>query len=91
MTNKSERTWKKTNTLADEVIWGINSGDKVWCIIAPIVRYIACTYIFNNKRAKMALDRSAEFFLDYPFFVAFREEFTGISLCLYSASSPHIY
>ena len=42
----------------------------------------------------MALDRSSGF-LRLPqqffffFFVAFREEFTTISLCLYSASSPH--
>ena len=38
----------------------------------------------------MALDRSPEFLrLPQPFFfVPFREEFTRISLCLYSASSP---
>ena len=39
----------------------------------------------------MALDRSPEF-LRLPqlfFIVTFREEFTRISLCLYSASSPH--
>ena len=41
----------------------------------------------------MALDRSPDFFrLLLPiffFFVAFREEFTRISLCLYSARSLH--
>ena len=39
----------------------------------------------------MALDRPSEFLrLPLPFFfVAFREKFTRISLCLYSASSPH--
>ena len=40
----------------------------------------------------MALDRSPELLrLPSPilFFVAFREEFTRISLYLYSASSPH--
>ena len=39
----------------------------------------------------MALDRSPEF-LRRPepiYFVTFREEFIKISLCLYSASSPH--
>ena len=45
----------------------------------------------KQKRAKMALDRSPEYLkLPLPFFfVPFREEFTRISLCLYSASSPH--
>ena len=45
----------------------------------------------KNKRAKMALDRSPDFLrLLLPFFfVAFREEFTRISLCLYSARSLH--
>ena len=42
----------------------------------------------------MALDRSPDFLrLLYPiffFFVAFREEFTRISLCLYSARSLHL-
>ena len=45
-----------------------------------------------NKRAKMALDRSPDFLkLLWPFFFffAFREEFTRISLCLYSARSPY--
>ena len=46
-----------------------------------------------NKRAKMALDRSPDFLrLLKPicfFFVAFREEFTRISLCLYNARSLH--
>ena len=40
----------------------------------------------------MALDRSPDFLrLLWPiyFFVAFREEFTRISLCLYSARSLH--
>ena len=39
----------------------------------------------------MALNRSPEFLrLPKPiFFVTFREEFTIISLCLYSASVPH--
>ena len=41
----------------------------------------------------MALDRSHEFLrLPKPifFFVTFTEEFTRISLCLYSASSPYL-
>ena len=46
-----------------------------------------------NKRAKMALDRSPDFsrlLLPIFFFlVTFREEFTRISLCLYSARSLH--
>ena len=40
----------------------------------------------------MALDRSPDFLrllLPFFFFVAFREEFTRISLCLYSARSLH--
>ena len=39
----------------------------------------------------MALDRSPDFvrLLLPVFFVAFREEFTRISLCLYNARSPH--
>ena len=42
----------------------------------------------------MALDRSPDFFEIalanfFFFFVAFREEFTRISLCLYSARSLH--
>ena len=39
----------------------------------------------------MALDRSPDFLrlLQPIFFVAFREEFTRISLCLYSARSLH--
>ena len=48
--------------------------------------------ISKNKRAKMALDRSPEIFYitNANFsFVAFREEFTRISLCLCSGSSPH--
>ena len=43
-----------------------------------------------NKRAKMALDCSPDFLrLLYPYFfvVVFREEFTRISSCLYSARS----
>ena len=47
---------------------------------------------YSNKRAKMALVCSPEFLrLPQPFFffVPFREEFTRISLCLYSASNPH--
>ena len=35
------------------------------------------------------LTRNFEISLANLFFVAFREEFTRISLCLYSASSPH--
>ena len=44
-----------------------------------------------NMRAKMALDCSPDFLrLLWPFFlVVFREEFTRISLCLYSARSLH--
>ena len=45
-----------------------------------------------NKRAKMALDRSPDFFeiaTAIFFVVVFREEFTRISLCLYSARSLH--
>ena len=49
--------------------------------------------IYSDKRAKMALDRSSDFLrLLQPFFFfffVFREEFTKISLCLYSASSLH--
>ena len=46
----------------------------------------------QNKRAKMALDRSPKFEItlaNFSFFVAFREELTRISLCSYSSSSPH--
>ena len=43
--------------------------------------YIVLSYI--KKRAKMALDRSP----DFSEIVVFREEFTRISLCLYSARS----
>ena len=43
--------------------------------------YIVLPYI--KKRAKMALDRSP----DFSEIVVFREEFTRISLCLYSARS----
>ena len=46
----------------------------------------------SNKTAKIALDRSPDFLrLLQPifFFVTFREEFTRISLCLYSARSLH--
>ena len=45
-----------------------------------------------NKRAKMALDRSPDFFeiALAIFFFFFREEFTRISLCLYSAKSLHL-
>ena len=43
-----------------------------------------------NKRAKMALDHSPEFRHGHSqFFVAFGEEFKGISLCSHSASNPH--
>ena len=49
-----------------------------------------CQYISYNKRAKMALDRSPDFLRLLIFFlVAFRKEFTRISLCLYSARSLH--
>ena len=44
------------------------------------------------KRAKMALDHSPDFLILLEpifFFDALREEFTRISLCLYSARSPH--
>ena len=43
---------------------------------------------FNPKkeRAKMALDRDCT---SHFFLVVFREEFTRISLCLYSARSVH--
>ena len=40
----------------------------------------------------MALDHSPEFEItlaDFFFFVAFREEFTRISVCPYSTSSPY--
>ena len=50
-------------------------------------------YLFINKRAKMALDHSPESLTwedhSHFFFVPFREEFTRISSCPYSASSPH--
>ena len=46
----------------------------------------------KNKRAKMALDRSPDFFEDCSsqiFFLSLSEEFTRISICLYSARSLH--
>ena len=50
MTNKSERTLQSTNDFRDELIWGWTpSGDKGWCIIAPIERYSGCRY-FQQKR-----------------------------------------
>ena len=39
-TNKSGRTRQTTKNLSYELIWGLTpSGDKGWCIIAPIERY----------------------------------------------------
>ena len=49
MTNKSGRTRQRTKNLRDELIWGrAPSGDKGWCIIAPIIPVIVG--IFNKKR-----------------------------------------
>ena len=49
------------------------------------------TILKLNKRAKMALNRSPDFLRlrFFFFFFVFREEFTRISLCLYSARSLH--
>ena len=45
MMNKSGRTKQRTNNPGDELIWGQNpSGNKAWCIIAPIERYCSCRY-----------------------------------------------
>ena len=39
------RTRQGTNNLRDELIWGRTpSGDKGWCIIAPIQRYSSYSY-----------------------------------------------
>ena len=46
MTNKSGQTRQRTNNLSDELIWGYTpSGDKGWCIIAPIERYRGDRYM----------------------------------------------
>ena len=57
-------------------------------------RFLRRRFLKNylNKRAKMALDCSPDLFWDCStqfFFVAFRKEFTRISLRLYSARSLH--
>ena len=45
MTNKSGLTRQRTNNLRDELISGrTSSGDKGWCIIAPIERYSGYRY-----------------------------------------------
>ena len=51
MTNKSGRTRQRTKDLRDELIWGCTaSGDKSWCIIAPIERYSIYRYFQEKKR-----------------------------------------
>ena len=68
-----------------------------YCYFNPLPKHKGVNFskfkAFVHKRAKMALDCSPDFLrLLLPiffFFVAFRKEFTRISLCLYSARSLH--
>ena len=57
MTNKSGRTKHRTNNLRDELNLGpIQSGDKGWCIIAPIERYSSYRYFQYKKKSLAIID-----------------------------------